>query len=365
VRQLVADGVVNNAGRRLLTFLGNAAATTAAAVGMACSSAWIILPLCIAGAFLLAQVGVVALVVVALGVVFLSIWAVVRLRYLHMRALSAWAAGLQAGMLLILPVLPSCAISQWVCRIASTGGYSCQEVGLWFGVGVGVTCGLAVLLLEIGALQSWDQAGFVFRRGVVSGDRLLFARHAIAAISEITAACRAAAVGSVCKTCLVRMDKAHDERLRLEYYRCCCCHRTFDGQEVFRDVAAIKLVLDHGRMRKLEQKLGLLHVPLNDKDRLCDFDCIEIHEAGDVEVEQFVMRVKNDDDASRRERCRQVPCVVSQASVLSAHAWHLLRGTFAEVHAKRRHCRTASVVVCPPVLRPATSADVQHPARHA
>jgi HEAT repeat protein len=62
-----------------------------------------------------------------------------------------------------------------------------------------------------------------------------------------------------------------------------------------------------------------------------DFDRVQIDDADDFEVEEFVMKIRNDADQWRQSRYRTIPVFLQSDNKLSQAKLNLLQGTFANV----------------------------------
>ena len=65
-----------------------------------------------------------------------------------------------------------------------------------------------------------------------------------------------------------------------------------------------------------------------------DFDEVRIIDADDFEVEEFVMKIRNDADQWRQSRYHAIPVYIFPSAGLSQAKVNLLRGTFAKVESK-------------------------------
>lgn len=97
----------------------------------------------------------------------------------------------------------------------------------------------------------------------------------------------------------------------------------------FREVVA---VLDAGWDAETE-RIGVDRQRVNwlRRQRVFDFDWVEIVNATDRDVESFVVQIGNDTDDWRQSRYPQMQCVISPQCVLSENTLQILKNTFGEV----------------------------------
>ena len=73
---------------------------------------------------------------------------------------------------------------------------------------------------------------------------------------------------------------------------------------------------------------GVARVNWLKRGSLFDFDKVEIVQAGDRQVQSFLIQVGNDADVFRRRRYRKMRCTVAEGCQLSENTLRALRGQF-------------------------------------
>lgn len=100
-------------------------------------------------------------------------------------------------------------------------------------------------------------------------------------------------------------------------------------RQKFRQIVA---VLDAGWSEEAQRPhKDLLRVNWLKRQALFDFDRVEIVQASDEDVEQFMAQVGSDTDKWRRSRYRQMPCLIAPGATLSENTLRILRNMFGEV----------------------------------
>ena len=95
-------------------------------------------------------------------------------------------------------------------------------------------------------------------------------------------------------------------------------------------------VLDSNWAEESERRgADLLRINWLKREKMFDFDTIEIIQASDEDVERFTMQVGNDPDEWRRSGYRQMRCLVQPECELSANTLRLLHSTFGEVQVRK------------------------------
>jgi RNase P subunit RPR2 len=117
------------------------------------------------------------------------------------------------------------------------------------------------------------------------------------------------------------------ERTAFTYYGCRACGQSREFLEVPGEVVVI---LDAGMVEERKQQDDTLRVNWLIHRSLFDFDCIEIVQATDEEVERFAVQVGNDTDALRR-RYKKMRCVVAPRCRLAENTLRILRSLFRKV----------------------------------
>jgi len=135
----------------------------------------------------------------------------------------------------------------------------------------------------------------------------------------------------LCQACFVRYA-AHKIYLfwldtQLIYYGCRVCGHS---RAYFDHPGPVVAVLD-SEMTEFDRRDNALRVSWLAHDALFDFTQVEIGRATDEQVERFAMRVGNDTDAARRSGYRQMSCIISPTSRLSANTRRVLQHLFGQV----------------------------------
>jgi len=156
-------------------------------------------------------------------------------------------------------------------------------------------------------------------------------RRATGTIQRFTDQIRANANGTICCQCLLRISLWHDDAVNLAYYTCRGCGTVFDDGGFLDRNHVLVAVLDRRATvpQQVTDRHILVHVIQNHK--LIDLDRVLVHDAGEEDVERYVMLLQNDSDEERRGRYARATCVVNAAHPLSGHAMSVLRSTFAGV----------------------------------
>jgi hypothetical protein len=151
--------------------------------------------------------------------------------------------------------------------------------------------------------------------------------------AETTARLAQTAEQLLCPGCLVcchRLEISLPGQASIDYYGCRACgqSRSFQPRP-----ACIVAVLD---IEMKDEQVGqekLLRVNWFRRERLFDFDRVEIILADDEQVERFAVRVGNDTDPVRSPRYRQMLCLIGPVCHLSENSIHVLESTFGRVEA--------------------------------
>jgi hypothetical protein len=135
----------------------------------------------------------------------------------------------------------------------------------------------------------------------------------------------------LCPRHLVRCS-AHAVRLSehtsFTYYGCRACGQSRAFLEWPGKVVA---VLDVEMAEEWKQEDSTLRVNWLVKKSLFDFDCVEIIQTTDEEVERFAVQIGNDTDAFRQRRYQKMRCVVVPNCRLSENTLRILRSLFRKV----------------------------------
>ena len=134
-----------------------------------------------------------------------------------------------------------------------------------------------------------------------------------------------------CSSCLARFQR---KGLRFERVGtvsipvCRLCERAADA---ILDVREVVAVLDAETRQELSCADGVARVSYLKRNAPFDFDRVEIVRASDYEVERFCVQVGNDTDPFRRERYRQMRCLVAPGCRLSENTLRILGSMFGQV----------------------------------
>lgn len=137
----------------------------------------------------------------------------------------------------------------------------------------------------------------------------------------------------------VRTTEIGASRSKIRYAVCRKCGQPWPIKEV-RDVV---VVLDHDMEQEQVEDREVLRVRWTPNQPLFDFDRVEIHRATETDVEWFVMRVLNDEDAFRRARYRNIPWTVDSKCHMAEASFRRLAGTFSADRGAGAHDEKASV----------------------
>lgn len=161
----------------------------------------------------------------------------------------------------------------------------------------------------------------------------MWGRHeaAFRALKVISDALGPRIPGAMCRTCLARLEK----RVRkcgffrkVEYYVCRSCHR---ASNVVFDIHTVLAVLDAGMEDDYAPSDGEARGNWLRLRKLFDFDCVEIVDASDEDVQRFCVQVGNDTDEATCRRYGNVPVRISPKCRLEENTLRILKGLFGQV----------------------------------
>jgi len=112
------------------------------------------------------------------------------------------------------------------------------------------------------------------------------------------------------------------------YYACRVCQR---DDLIIKPIPQVTAVLDTGMSQKQTRVGDTLRVNWLKRNTLFDFECVEITNANDLEVERFCVQVGNDLDSFRKPRYQKMSCTVDSLCDLSQNTLKILKHTFQEV----------------------------------
>jgi len=113
--------------------------------------------------------------------------------------------------------------------------------------------------------------------------------------------------------------------INIKYYTCRNCHSNF---HLLEGAGRITVLLDRSFKKLFQLKQGNLTVNWFKRKEPLDFDEIWIKEADDFDVEELVMKLKNDPDNKRRKRLPKIPVYLSPNLKLSQAKMNLLNDNF-------------------------------------
>ena len=135
----------------------------------------------------------------------------------------------------------------------------------------------------------------------------------------------------LCQHCLTRCTR-HEVKVargeRLTYYGCRACGQS----RHFWEAPVVIAVLDASSKTKLTPAQEPLCINWLADKTLFDFDAVEIIQATDKDVEQFVVQLGNDTDPKRTAARQTMTCHLAPEAQLSENTRRLLKRTFSEVH---------------------------------
>jgi len=139
---------------------------------------------------------------------------------------------------------------------------------------------------------------------------------------------REEAANLICQVCLCRFEK-YQAKLsffkNFTYYACRNCH----GSQFIDNVAKVIAVLDVGLNETDAHINSILLVNWFKRKEHFDFDEVQIKAAADSDVEEFVMKLRNDLDKLRRKRYSSIPLHLSSDVKLTQSKINLLKSTFS------------------------------------
>lgn len=109
------------------------------------------------------------------------------------------------------------------------------------------------------------------------------------------------------------------------YYACVNCH---SNSFLLKKIEKVALLLDHDAKEPYMQDEEVLSVNWLKIKEPFDFDEIRILKASDFEVEELVMKLKNDSDDKRLKRLPDVPVYISAGLDISPAKMNLLKDNF-------------------------------------
>ena len=174
-------------------------------------------------------------------------------------------------------------------------------------------------LIEALKDRHWDRA---VRRNTADALKTIKWR-----LKSMTAGTRATIL---CGDCLCRFTE-HRARLGLlksfSYYACSHCH----GSLFVDNVTKVVAILDHSLDTLYVQDGTTLLANWYHHKEHFDFDEIRIKDASDSDIDELVMKLKNDMDKKRSKRYRTIPVHVSPQVQLSQAQMNMLRDSFGRV----------------------------------
>jgi HEAT repeat protein len=127
-----------------------------------------------------------------------------------------------------------------------------------------------------------------------------------------------------CLTCYCWSDEFSTAYV-FSYNACRVCHSNI---HLDPGIKRVKLILDRGMEELTEQRGAVLRINGLKREDLCDIDEIQIIDADDLDVERWVMKLRNDTDITRRDRLGKIPVFLATRCTLSQSKLNLLRDTF-------------------------------------
>ena len=137
----------------------------------------------------------------------------------------------------------------------------------------------------------------------------------------------------LCPNCVVMCGKNEIELIgnrSLTFYGCqrCCQSRKF----IERPAQIVAMLDAKMRVRQRQNEKGeVLWINWLKRKTLFEFDRVEIIEATDEEVELFAIQVGNDTDETRKQRYKDMDCIVRLKCNLSENTMRILQRTFGQV----------------------------------
>ncbi|MFC1975410.1 hypothetical protein ACFLXQ_03310 [Chloroflexota bacterium] len=138
----------------------------------------------------------------------------------------------------------------------------------------------------------------------------------------------------VCENCFVYCGARNVnllDRSPVTYYGCPVCGQSRNFLEVEKEILAI---LDNRMESKYTQQDLTLRVNWLLHRSIFDFDCVEIIQATDEDVERFAMQTGNDTDFLRQPRYKQMRCTIAPDCELSENTMRILQRMFGQVEVK-------------------------------
>lgn len=139
-----------------------------------------------------------------------------------------------------------------------------------------------------------------------------------------------------CNKCYCRVERYEaiiPTVINFNYYACRNCHGNF---HLLEGIEKIILLFDHSFGEAYVRDKGTFTVNWFKRKEPVDFDEIWIKDADDFDVEELVMKLRNDPDNKRRKRLSQIPVYLSPGLELSLAKINLLKDTFKNILAKRQ-----------------------------
>ena len=135
----------------------------------------------------------------------------------------------------------------------------------------------------------------------------------------------------LCPYCLVR---CHVQRVSLSwqhtvtFYGCRACQQS---RKFWRWPGKVVAKLDVGMTEDLIQQDLELRINWLRRKTLFDFDRVEIRQATDKQVQEFIIQVGNDTDVIRKPHYKEMICIVTSNCKLMENTVRILKDTFGQV----------------------------------
>lgn len=137
---------------------------------------------------------------------------------------------------------------------------------------------------------------------------------------------------SHCVTRCIPLEIELPQEGKVEYYGCRICHQSIDFQ-MWPEQGVVAVLDRRTRKEKIKAK-DQIRVNWLTWRKLFDFDCVEVIEATDEDVERFAVQVGNDTNERQDSRYEKMVCTVSSNCDLSENTMRVLGHTFGSVGVK-------------------------------
>ncbi|MFQ6055763.1 MAG: HEAT repeat domain-containing protein [Methanosarcinales archaeon] len=158
-----------------------------------------------------------------------------------------------------------------------------------------------------------------------------YAAYALDKISAIIAHLIPKLPGLICKECFTRFQLLKAKKSLFSNIVFCVCRYCKSATSYFENIEKVVVVLDKNMKVSYLKKDSILYVNWFNIKKVFDFDEIYIKEADNFEVEELVMKVRNDTDKKRIKKYKKMVVNLMPNNSISQAKINLLDATFKKV----------------------------------